>query len=130
MGKTSPAYNLDQRLQLPPEMREWVPERHLAQRARCVVTSHRAKPPKDVPRMGIMSINLCKTVVMGGAIGLPLRLPARRSHPCRLFSMRPGRPRSQGRHDSALEKMRTTRVRQRISSLRRFSLSVLFLCLW
>ena len=39
-----------------------------------------------------------------------LRPPSRRSHPCRLLSMRPGRPRSQGRHDSALGKMRTTRV--------------------
>ena len=62
--------------------------------------------------------------------GWALKLPCQRSHPCRLFSMRPGRPRSQEGHDSALGKMRTTRVRGPISSLRRFSPLVLLLCLW
>ena len=86
-----------------------------------------------------MSVNLCKKVVMGEAMGLgaPAPLPAlasvsallcrERRHPCRLFSVRPGRPRSQGGHDSALGKRRTTRVLRRISSLRRLSLLVLFL---
>ena len=30
MGKTFRAYNLDQRLLLPPDMRQWLPEGHLA----------------------------------------------------------------------------------------------------
>ena len=87
-------------------------------------------------------MNLCKKVVMAEASALaaqatlpaPGLMPAlfcwERRDPYRLFSMRPGRPRSQGGHDSALGKRRTTRVRRGISSLRRFSLLVLFLCWW
>jgi hypothetical protein len=30
MGKTFRTYNLDQRLLLPPDMRQWLPEGHLA----------------------------------------------------------------------------------------------------
>jgi hypothetical protein len=30
MGKTFRAYNVDQRLLLPPDMRQWLPEGHLA----------------------------------------------------------------------------------------------------